>query len=152
MRPNFWLYLAISQKLLNQSWSNFQHLMSRYSGVGTANFIVIRQGRGFRFLPPHPACLFGEIRYWNLVHYWFCPWSLQQFTLTPWSQNRQTTHGIFLAQAIKGNVTHGNKNDGIMVKGQKQIRYNQTCLKHPRPIDVLFTHMDVHFHVAFTFH
>ena len=40
--PNFWLWLAISQELLNRSESYFYHLKLGYSGVHTACFIEIR--------------------------------------------------------------------------------------------------------------
>ena len=39
--PNFWIYLAISQKPLNRSESNFQHLLLRYSRVHAVSFIEI---------------------------------------------------------------------------------------------------------------
>ena len=42
--PPTWLQLAISQKLLNRSQSNFQHLISGYPGGYTVNCIEIRQG------------------------------------------------------------------------------------------------------------
>ena len=45
--PNFWFYLATSQKLLKRSESNFEHTMLRYSRLHTSNFIEIRQGWGF---------------------------------------------------------------------------------------------------------
>ena len=42
--PDFWFWLAISQKLLNRSVSRLQHLKARFSSVGPASFIEIRQG------------------------------------------------------------------------------------------------------------
>ena len=39
--------MAISQKLLNRSQSNFEHLLSRYSRCHIVNFIEIIQGWGF---------------------------------------------------------------------------------------------------------
>ncbi len=47
--PDFLLYLTIPQKLLNQSFSNFQHSLLRYSGVDHGNFIEVRRGSGFVF-------------------------------------------------------------------------------------------------------
>ena len=41
---DFWLQLAISQKLFNRSESYFQDMKSRYVGVQPATFIQIRQG------------------------------------------------------------------------------------------------------------
>ena len=59
--PDVWFHPALSQKLLNWSVSNFQHLMSRYLRVPTGNESEIRVR--VRFLPPCLAHLFGEIRY-----------------------------------------------------------------------------------------
>ena len=47
--PEFWIYLAITQTLLNRSQSNFQHIMLGYSGAHKVNFIGIRQGSAFVF-------------------------------------------------------------------------------------------------------
>ena len=47
--PDFLLYLAISQKLLNRSQSSFQHSMLRDARVHTVIFMEIRQGYGFIF-------------------------------------------------------------------------------------------------------
>ncbi len=47
--PDFWIFLAISRKLLNRSQSNLQHWTLRYSEVQTVSFLEIRQGSGFVF-------------------------------------------------------------------------------------------------------
>ena len=47
--PNFWVYLVISQKVINQSQSKSEHLMLRYSGAHAVNFIEIWQGWEFDF-------------------------------------------------------------------------------------------------------
>ena len=41
--PDFWLWLDISQKLLNRSQSNFEYSLLRYPRVHIVNFIEIRQ-------------------------------------------------------------------------------------------------------------
>ena len=60
---DFWLWLVLSQKLLNRSESNFQHLNLRYSVVHPTSLIEIKQSLRVRLLPLHPARLFGEIWY-----------------------------------------------------------------------------------------
>ena len=62
--PNFWLHLATSQKPLNQSESNFQQLLLRYSFPSPHskfhwNLIRVRA----HSLLPRPVYFFGEIRY-----------------------------------------------------------------------------------------
>ena len=42
--PNFWIWLAISEKLLNRSESYFLHLNLRNMGVHILSFIETRQG------------------------------------------------------------------------------------------------------------
>ncbi len=59
--PNFWFYLAISQKLLN--WSQFSALNGRVSMSSPHEFHCHQTRVRVRFLPPCPARLFGEIWY-----------------------------------------------------------------------------------------
>ncbi len=60
--PDFWLWLAISQKLFNWSESYFQHVKCRYLCVH-CNFHWDQARLRIRCLPPRPARLFGKIRY-----------------------------------------------------------------------------------------